>query len=604
MTNIGRWMLVTLAIVALPRLGAGEEAVPHRSPIALALSADGKRLLTANQTASTVSLIDAEARKVLDEVTVGDKPAGVAFSPDGRRAVVANWYGYDVVVLDVVDDKLAVAGRVEVGPEPRGVVIGPDGKTAYVAVGVADEVARVDLDERKVTGRLSVGREPRSLALSPDGAAMVVGNARSRGVSVIDLAEFRVTKDVPVDGENLRQLAVSADGRHAYLANMYARGFATTRNNIDLGWVLGQRLTRIDLKETDPYATISLDPRGRAAGDAHGVAIGRDGEYIVVSLGGTHELMIFRTAPERLPWRVAGSRDLMPPALINDRSGRMRRLEVGGRPTELAFAPDSRTLYVANYLGDSVQVVDVESARLLDTIPLGAPETLSLARRGEVLFHDATRSFNQWYSCNTCHNDGHTNGLTWDTLNDGRQGAGQFNDRSRKKTPTLRRVTQTAPWTWHGWQESLEQAVVVSFTTSMQGPKPTDEETRALVAFMDTLDFPRNPYRRPDGSLSPEAERGRAVFRSAQAACATCHKGPEFTDGKIHLVGLEEPDDAYEGYNPPSLRGVHDKYPYLHDARAATLREMLAGPHAPEMVGGEGLGEAEIADLVAYLKSL
>lgn len=604
MKNLGRMTLVSLAIAALPGLAAGEEPAPHRSPIALALSADGARLLTANQSAGTVSLIDAEGRKVLDEVAVGEKPAGVAFSPDGRRAVVANWYGYDVVVLEVQGDRLAVVGRVDVGPEPRGVAIGPDGKTAYVAVGAADEVARVDLDSREVTGRLPVGREPRSLAFSPDGGTLVVANARSRGVSVVDVAGFRVAKDVPIDGENPRQITAAADGRHAYLANMYARGFATTRNNIDLGWVLGQRLTRIDLTGPEPYATISLDPRGRAAGDAHGVAAGRDGRYIVVSLGGTHELMIFRAAPEPLPWRVDGSRDLMPPALLNDETGRFRRLELGGRPTELAFAPDSTTLYVANYLGDSVQVVDVDSARLLATIPLGAPEELSLARRGEILFHDATRSFNQWYSCNTCHSDGHTNGLSWDTLNDGRQTAGQFNDRTRKKAPTLRRVTHTAPWTWHGWQTSLEQAVDVSFTTSMQGPKPTDEEARALVAFMDTLDYPRNPYREPDGSLSPEAERGKAVFRSAAAACATCHKGPEFTDGKIHVVGLEEPDDVYRGYNPPSLVGVRDKYPYLHDARSATLHDALSGPHAPEMVGGDGLSEAELADLIAYLKSL
>ncbi len=602
MRKIGALMLVSLAVVVAPRPAAGDE--PHRSPIALALSSDGRRLLTANQTAGTVSLVDAEGRKLLDEVAVGEKPAGVAFAPDGRRAIVANWYGYDVAVLEIHDDKLAVVGRVEVGPEPRGVAIGADGATAYVAVGVADEVARVDLDALSVTGRLVVGREPRSLAFSPDGATLVATNARSQNVSVIDVAGFRVVKSLPVGGDNLRQITVAADGRHAYLANMYARGFATTKNNIDLGWVLGQRLTRIDLKEPEPYATISLDPRGKAAGDAHGVAVGRDGKYIVVSLGGTHEIMIFRAAPERLPWRENGSRDLIPPALLNDPSGRFRRLELGGRPTELAFAPDSRTLYVANHLGDSVQVVDVESARLLATVPLGAPETLSLERRGEVLFHDATRSFNQWYSCNTCHGDGHMNGLRWDTLNDGRQAPGGLVGGSLKKTPTLRRVDRTAPWTWHGWQKSLEGAVAFSFTTSMQGPKPTDEEARAVAAYMATLDFPRNPYRLADGSLSPRARRGRALFRSDKAACATCHKGPEFTDGAIHEVGLEEPDDVYQGYNPPSLRGAYDKYPYLHDGRAATLHDALAGDHSPEMVGGEALDEEELADLVAYIKSL
>ncbi len=171
--------------------------------------------------------------------------------------------------------------------------------------------------------------------------------------------------------------------------------------------------------------------------------------------------------------------------------------------------------------------------------------------------------------------------------------------------PTLRRVTLTKPWTWHGWQTRLEDAMVESFTKSMQGPRPAPGDVEALVAFLDTLDYPKNPYRTPDGGLSPAAERGAAVFRSAKAACNTCHGGSELTDGKVHLTGLEEPDDAYPGYNPPSLRGVYDKDPYLHDGRSKTLDEALSGPHDPDTLTGLGaLSDAERADLVAYLKSL
>ena len=68
---------------------------------------------------------------------------------------------------------------------------------------------------------------------------------------------------------------------------------------------------------------------------------------------------------------------------------------------------------------------------------------------------------------------------------------------------------------------------------------------------------------------------------------------------------LEERDDAYRGYNPPSLRGVYDKDPYLHDGRSKTLRDALADPHSPDMVTGRGdLSDAEMDDLIAYLKSL
>ncbi len=88
-------------------------------------------------------------------------------------------------------------------------------------------------------------------------------------------------------------------------------------------------------------------------------------------------------------------------------------------------------------------------------------------------------------------------------------------------------------------------------------------------------------------------------------AAPNCHGGPEFTDGKIHIVGLEEPDDAYRGYNPPSLRGVYDKDPYLHDGRSKTLRDALEESHSAESVTARGeLTEKELDDLIAYLKSL
>ncbi len=146
--------------------------------------------------------------------------------------------------------------------------------------------------------------------------------------------------------------------------------------------------------------------------------------------------------------------------------------------------------------------------------------------------------------------------------------------------------------------------MIESFTKSMQGKKPTKDEVKALVAYLSTLEFPKNPNRDSDGRLSPEAKRGEAVFRSKKANCASCHGGPEFSDGKIHDIGLNEPGDVYKGHNPPSLRGVYDKDPYLHDGRAKTLRDLLTGEHAPETLGGEPISTGELDDLIAYLKSL
>jgi len=70
-------------------------------------------------------------------------------------------------------------------------------------------------------------------------------------------------------------------------------------------------------------------------------------------------------------------------------------------------------------------------------------------------------------------------------------------------------------------------------------------------------------------------------------------------------VGLARSSDRYEGFSPPSLQGLHRKTRFLHTGKAKSLEDVLTKYHSPEQVLGlEPLGEEEVADLVAYLKSL
>src|SRR5262249_22243205 len=150
-----------------------------------------------------------------------------------------------------------------------------------------------------------------------------------------------------------------------------------------------------------------------------------------------------------------------------------------------------------------------------------------------------------------------------------------------KQTPSLRGVARTGPWTWHGWQKDLGASVVKSYTQTMFGPKPTAEEVRAVVAFLETLEQPPNPNVGPGGKLSEAAGRGQTLFEG-KGKCARCHHGPDYTSEGTYDVNLEPDGSPYPRWNPPSLRGLFDRGPYLHDGRAQTLDELLQGPHAPE----------------------
>src|SRR4051812_17809165 len=121
-TNLAALWPALLASALAPAVG-GEAAVPDPSPIALTLVGDGSRMLVANQTAGSVSLLDLANGRVIRETPTGDMPAGVAASKDGSLGVVTHWRGYDVAVLGLSAEGATVLGRVEVGPEPRGVVV-------------------------------------------------------------------------------------------------------------------------------------------------------------------------------------------------------------------------------------------------------------------------------------------------------------------------------------------------------------------------------------------------------------------------------------------------------------------------------------------------
>jgi cytochrome c peroxidase len=567
----------------------------HRSPVDVALVPGSRLALTANHTADSVSLVDLTAGKMLAELPCGRKPIAVACSPDGRRAAVSNLWSGTLSLFDLDGATIKPAGVLAVGIQPRDVVFSAK-EALYVALAGSDEIAVVDAASLKITERWPAAREPRHLVLSPDSRWLAAASSRSAQVRLWDSATGKLvwTRKIE-DAFNLRSLVFTPDGKALICAHVFKRTFPVSRDNIDKGWVTDSRLTRlpVDAKAVPPLEQVALDKHGQAVGDPHGVALDASGRYLAVTAGGTHEMLLFEASA--LPWTGGEPGDFLHESLTKN-DGKLRRLPLEGRPLALKFFPASSQAVVANYLRDALQIVDVRAGQVVRTIPLGRPERPSLERQGEALFYDARRSHNQWFSCNTCHVEGHTCGLTFDTLNDESYG-------NPKLTPSLYGVARTAPWTWHGWQTDLRAAVEKSYTQTMFGPKPTTDEVRAVVAFLGTLDHPPNPHRSADKELSAAVKRGQALFEGT-AKCVRCHAPPEYTSEHNYDVKLEDDGSPYHRWNPPSLRGLWQRGPFLHDGRAATLDELLQDAHAPEKLGGQALTPQERRDLIAFLQSL
>lgn len=572
--------------------------VAHRSPVDLVLAASGEWLVTANETNDSISLVETKNGKVLDELRVGAKPAYVERCLDDQHVLVSCTDGGQVVVVEVVDGRRLAARRtIDVGYHPVGLAVTSSGERAYVGLTATGEVAELDLKTGAVERRFEVGPWPRYLTLSPDDKRLAVGCSGESRIAVVDVEQGEVLyKELLSGGINIGHLQASRDGKQAYFPWMVYRSNPISPGNIRLGWVLASRIARVRLDGETYREAISLDVPRKAVADPHGLVVSSDERRLVVSASGTHELLVYRL-PD-LPFvGVGGPGDLIDRRLLADKD-LFYRIDVGGRPMGMEFADDDRTVYVANYVNDCVQVVDIESRQVIREFPLGVAPEPSLARRGMAIFYDGQRSLDQWYSCHSCHYNGGVNSKSMDTWNDGTR-------LTMKTVLPLYEVTKTRPWTWHGWQDDFQDALNKSFTTTMQGQPIRADEAEALTAYLDTLKPPSNPFREPDGSLTAAAARGKAVFHSSKAGCANCHSGPRFTDGEIHDVGLGSPEDRYDGFNTPTLIGVHRKIRLLHDGRVKSLEDLLTGPHSPEKVTGEGkLTDQERADLIEYLRSL
>jgi cytochrome c peroxidase len=190
-------------------------------------------------------------------------------------------------------------------------------------------------------------------------------------------------------------------------------------------------------------------------------------------------------------------------------------------------------------------------------------------------------------ACASCHPDGRDDGLTWS----GPDGA--------RQTPMLAgRLGDTAPYGWSGASATVEEHIKKTFQR-LGGSGLASPTRAALAGYIEVMHAPA-----PASKADAQIERGREVFASTKAGCASCHvPGYGFTDGEQHDVGSLNRSDRVAALDTPSLRYVSGTAPYFHDGRYANLRELLR-----ETDGAMGttrhLPPADLDALVAYLQSL
>ncbi|HVY25335.1 MAG TPA: PKD domain-containing protein [Polyangiaceae bacterium] len=608
---------------------------PHNSS-SIVLDAARHRVWNVNPDANNVTALDSESLTPVLEAPVGKEPHSLAQASDGSIWVTSQMSD-EVVLLDP-DGGLELA-RVALpyASQPRTVAMGQSGM-AYVSLFARGELVEIDTTTRSVKRTLALGPTPAGVSVASDGRIFVTRflSPPDHGeVWVVDPGTFTLasTISLPLDlgpdtqssgrgvPNYVSSIAISPDGTQAWVSakkddtvrGPQRDGMPMTADNF-----VRSAICTIDLENEAELVAKRQDIDNRSMPVA--VTFSALGDYAFVLVLTSNWLGVMDAYSTQ---SVTGVKDVgsAPDGIALSGSGRL-----------FVNAALSREVLVYD-MSASLASVDHEAPDPVARIPTVAQEPLSAQLLlGKKIFYDSadTRMGHAGYwACASCHFEGYSDGRVWD-FSDRGEGL-----RNTKSLLGIRGAEGQGRVHWSGNMDEIqdfERDIRESFqgTGFMSnadyaahagadheldtlGPPVAglSQELDALAAYITSLDHVgRSPFRNADGSFSAEALAGRQVYE--RAGCPACHSGPDFTDssqGVLHDVGTLLPSSGHRlggpltGIDTPTLKGLWQSAPYLHDGRAATLRDVFA-------IAGDRMGSvsqltsAEVDQMVRYLLEL
>jgi DNA-binding beta-propeller fold protein YncE len=603
---------------------------PPSNSSSIVFDAARNSLWSVNQDNGSVSVVDASELTRSAEHAVGAGPRMLAQAADG--AVWVTLQGSSEVVVLSPDDGAELA-RVALpyAAQPHSVAFGPSGK-AYVSLYATGELVEIDSRTFQLERRLAIGPTPAAVSVAADGRIFVtrfVSPEAHGEVWVVSPESFAVVNTIELvldpgpDSESagrgvpnyVSAFTISPDGTQAWVTakkDDVVRGPQRDGLPMNPDNFVRAMVCVVDLaSETERLEKrIDIDNRSLPAG----VAFSPVGDLAYVLLQSSNWLGIFDAYRAE---DLSGIKDIgkAPDGLAFGAGG---RLFVNSFLTRELFAYD---------LTESLASRDHQAPPVLAQIPSVESEPLSSELLlGKQVFYDAAdkrMSEAGYMSCATCHFAGQSDGRVWD-----------FTDRGEGLRNTKPLLGALAPgqgrihWSANfdeiqdferDIRESLGGTGFMSeadwlaqkgdpFGASSAGLSP---ELDALAAYLRSLDqvLP-SPFRAADGSFTAQARRGREVF--ARAGCPKCHAAPTFSNsesgelfdvGTLHATSGQRLGADLKGLDTPTLKGLWQSAPYLHDGSAATLRDVLAIT-GDQMGTTSNLSETELNELVRYLQEL
>ncbi len=571
------------------------------SASAMVASPDGKLLYVASDRSPEVVAWNSQSHKQARMITTSQPAHGITLSRDGQKLYVPE--GESDGVLNTYDTRSGKRiASVLLGHTPMSPVTYANGKMMAVCLRFRNELALVDLGKSKLITRIRCLREPVVVGVTPDGRMAVVANhlptqaadanSVAAGVTFVDLNTRKLIKNVllPNGSSGVRGLAISPDGKFAYITHILARyGLPTTQ--LDRGWMNTNALSVIDIASRQFLNTVLLDDVNRGSANPWAVSVTADGKKLLVSSAGAQELTVIDRVALHRKLTECADPSVVPEDLAFMNGIRQRVTLKGNGPRVICVV--GQNVYVANAFTQDLELFRIDKSALAGRWPLVKQTAMSQARRGEMLFNDGTMCFQNWQSCASCHPDSRVDGFNWDNMNDGMG--------NPKNTRSMLLSHKTPPVMSLAVRDNAEIAVRAGIKYIQFAARP-ESDAKAIDSYLSGMQPVRSPFLQR-GKLSASAQRGKVLY--AKAGCASCHSGMYYTDLKAYDVGTGVYREVGRKFDTSSLVEVWRTAPYLNDGSAADMMSVLTTHNKGDKHGMTSkLSKQQLGDLAEYVLSL
>jgi YVTN family beta-propeller protein len=157
-----------------------------------AITRDGHYAFTTNVGSGTVSVLDLQAHKTLDIISVAPVVQRISLSVDDRLAFTSDQTKPQLAVIDTSTRK--IRSWVPIPGTGYGTAATPDGKWLVIAMPAIRKVGVLNLKSMKVEHTIDVPAAPQEVLIRPDGNAAYVSCDASHKVAEIKTSDWTVAR--------------------------------------------------------------------------------------------------------------------------------------------------------------------------------------------------------------------------------------------------------------------------------------------------------------------------------------------------------------------------------------------------------------------------